>query len=267
MIELFYTKISPSQNMTALVEVPLERGFYPRAAALIMEDDPDIEQVGFLEKAPDPADFHLQMAGGEFCGNAAVSAAALLAKRRGLEIVKTAPVTASVSGCDTLLGAEVFRGGERRFRVKLQMPLPHRIETRQFYFDGQDHTLPVVSFPGISHVIVRCDMQKLTAEAAVKKWCLELGADALGLMLLSGSDLTPLVYVKNPETLVWERSCASGTAACGALLSLLGDGTEFSFRQPGGTLKVSSTVRGGSIGELFLQVGAEILCEKMICLE
>ena len=58
--------------------------------------------------------------------------------------------------------------------------------------------------------------------------------------------LDPLVYVPQADTLFWERSCASGTAAVGAWA---GPGTALSLKEPGGVL----TVRTASDGTVTLE--------------
>ena len=81
-------------------------------------------------------------------------------------------------------------------------------------------------FEGIDHVILEESPDRKLAEALAPVWCRALQADAIGLMFLerlpSGEQnilqngmLTPLVYVPEAGTLVWENSCASGTSAVG----------------------------------------------------
>ncbi|MBQ9065732.1 MAG: hypothetical protein IJ123_09830 [Blautia sp.] len=113
-------------------------------------------------------------------------------------------------------------------------------------------TLPVVELEGISHIIIEPDSafvnllsDRKAAEAAVKNWCLSLGADGLGLMFLSGDlpevQLTPLVYIPGSDTIFWENSCASGTSAAAMYLaSKAGSAIYAAFHEPGGILRVQS---------------------------
>ena len=260
MIHLKFTKISPTQNMTILVETPVSRGNQPGVAKAIMQRDPDTEQVGFIEQEVPGADFHLQMAGGEFCGNAAISAAALFAQKKSLEPGKSMTITESVSGAPKALKAKVHRTAENNFSVELSMPLPLEVTENPLSFEDLEYKLPLVRFPGIAHVILSTEMPKAAAERAAKKWCSDLGEDALGLMLLKEQNLTPLVFVKNPESLFWERSCASGSAAAAVFLAKREGSGEFSFTQPGGTLKSSVQCdKSGNISSLSLKGQAEIL--------
>jgi len=260
MTNLEFTKISPTQNMTILVESPVPRAAQPGVARSLMLRDPDTEQVGFMEPGRHGADLHLQMAGGEFCGNAAISAAALFAQKKALELGKNMLVSASVSGAPGALSVQVRRISEARFAARLEMPLPLEISEKTLSFEGERFCLPLVRFPGIAHAIVSLEMTKEAAQLAAKKWCEDLNEDALGLMLLDGKRLTPLVYTKNPETLVWERSCASGSAAAGAFLAKEQGSGEFSFTQPGGTLCAEVQCdENGKIKSLHLKGNAEIL--------
>ena len=81
---------------------------------------------------------------------------------------------------------------------------------------------------------------------AGRQWCGELCADGRGLMFVSGDALTPLVFVPGCDTVFWETSCASGTAAVGmALASETGARIDRTFTEPGGSLRVESDPRTG----------------------
>ena len=71
-----YSVFDPTGNITALVRDPVAPLQQPVIAAGIMRKHPEVEQVGFVSF--DGALPALRMAGGEFCGNASMSAAALL---------------------------------------------------------------------------------------------------------------------------------------------------------------------------------------------
>ena len=85
--QLTYSILDPTGNITALVESDLEEEYQPAAAAMLMRQHPEVEQVGFIQcnEAVDDNDavsVVLRMAGGEFCGNAAMSAAAFFLYRK-----------------------------------------------------------------------------------------------------------------------------------------------------------------------------------------
>jgi hypothetical protein len=116
--------------------------------------------------------------------------------------------------------------------------------------------VPVVFMEGISHAIIDEKSPFATlvddeamAEAAIRAWCGHLAADGLGLMFLGHEGawrtLTPLVFVPGVDTCFWERSCASGTSACGMYEARrAGTAVDVSFREPGGILRVKSTPDG-----------------------
>ena len=94
-MELRYTVIDPTKNITLLVTTPVPRDVQPRVAAELLRREKDAEQVGFAEglAAGNP---RLQMMGGEFCGNATMSMAAWL--HRDLPIGESRALTLPVSG-------------------------------------------------------------------------------------------------------------------------------------------------------------------------
>lgn len=78
-MNISYTKIDPAGNITVIVDSFVPREQQSRVASELMKLDNSVEQVGFLEKPDDPCcAVRLQMMGGEFCGNASLSAAAVI---------------------------------------------------------------------------------------------------------------------------------------------------------------------------------------------
>lgn len=234
-----YTLLDPTGNMTLLAETPVPEALRPDAARLLMELEPSAEQVGFVSLFPDGAE--LRMAGGEFCGNAAMSAASLYLARsdRG-----NGNVSVRVSGADEPVSASMTALSGGAWRGAVTMPPP--ISVRREALPG-GRTLPVIRFPGIAHVLLEEEMTPDAAEALAPDWCRELEADALGLLFLDRTrqTLRPLVYVPAAGTLCWESSCASGTAAAGAFLAAdAGHAVELSLIQPGGTLSIAAEPDG-----------------------
>jgi diaminopimelate epimerase len=127
------------------------------------------------------------------------------------------------------------------------MPRPAPPEIVTLALDGQTFRLPMVRFDGICHLILPGGTDRAFAERAARAWCDQLDAPALGLMLLDApaGRMDPLVYVPGGDTLYWERSCASGTAAAGAYLAWkTGGRAEAALAQPGGVLRVSAAPGG-----------------------
>ena len=251
-MELRYSILDPTGNITALAESPVEASERQAAAAAITQRHDDVEQVGFLSPEGEDGLPALQMAGGEFCGNATMCAAALLS----LRALSGDMVRLHVSGAKRPVEVKLCQTGDESFRAELQMPPAIDITERTFVFEGLRGKLPLVRMQGISHLVVESSSPFFallddpeTAERAVKAFCAELSADGLGLLFLEGEGqerrMTPLVYIPGSGTVFWENSCASGSAAVGMYLA---DGnaapTEVSLREPGGVLHVASGPAG-----------------------
>lgn len=233
-MEVKYYLFDPTGNITLLVETPVEEKYQPEIAQKLMEIETTAEQVGFVNGDS------LRMAGGEFCGNASMSAAALYCMKNGISAGETRTLSLNVSGADEKVNVEITADSDG-FTGTVEMPKCEAIESKAFEFDGKIYTLPVVKFKGISHIISENVLDRITAENAVKKWCAELGESCLGIMLcdVAKQNLEPLVYVSTAGTLFWEHSCASGTSAVGAyLLAKGGKAVDFNISEPGGVLSV-----------------------------
>ena len=261
---LSYVLMDPTKNQTILVETPVPVQEQPAVAAKLMQEEPSAEQAGFLSVPEDvssssPA-ISLRMAGGEFCGNATMSAAVYYAMHA--EMTK-GRVAVQVSGTPDPVNVTVSALPEDGlWEGIVDMPQPQSLERKtlslkQAVFPKDQSVfpeacaLPVVTFRGITHILLDGDPpvenERETAEILAKAWCTDLQADALGLLFLNEkkSSLTPLVYVKAADTLFWENSCASGTTAAGAWLAReTGQPVNHIFRQPGGTLEISAEPDG-----------------------
>lgn len=243
-----YVLMDPSGNRTILVETEVPVQLQPAVASKLMEMEPTAEQTGFLrtssaETGPVSADIQvfLRMAGGEFCGNASMSAAVWYCMQQG---VREGQLKLSVSGASEPVEVSVKSLPDGTWKGSVSMPGPSRIETVSF---SEEYCFPVVTFPGISHVIVEKEVPKERAEDLVRQWCSFLGTDALGIMFLDRirSVLTPLVYVPAVNTLFWESACGSGTTAIGAWLAAKsGSEINLSLRQPGGVMEISAEKNG-----------------------
>ena len=230
-----YTVADPSGNITLLIESPCEPENRRETALALMSREPFSEQAGFLGPGDGECDVSLYMSGGEFCGNAAMSAAAWLCRERGMCAPgEEAELRVRVSGEAEPVSVHVRCAGNGEYDCRITMPAPLKIEMRE---------MPLVHFGGISHYISEKPAERAAAEAEVRERCAALGVDALGTMFLdeTAGEMMPLVYVRESETLFWEHSCASGTAAAGAYLAAkAGKGISVSLAQPGGTLRVEA---------------------------
>lgn len=260
--DLNYVIADPTGNITAIVESPVEPHRQPAVAARLMERHPQVEQVGFISPGPIPS---LRMAGGEFCGNASMCAAALIRKQEQSEY-KGQPgqerVVIYVSGVPDPVEVDLTRKGQDCFLAGIHMPRALGIKELEFRYGPLCDLLPLVHMGGIAHIIIEqtspfASLQKdpTAAEAAIRAWGEELDMPGLGMMFLrekklsqeeSGDSslyyhLRPLVYIPGSGTLFWEHSCASGSAAVGVYLATKqGSLIDLTLKEPGGCLRVRS---------------------------
>jgi diaminopimelate epimerase len=240
-MKMDYYVLDPTGNITILVRTPVPEAEQPAVAAGLMAAEPSAEQVGFLSSGED-CDLALRMAGGEFCGNASMSAAMLRAMSLQTESCR---VRLRVSGAEKPVTVQMTAGPDGIWTGTVKMPDPMSVETVDLPEAGP---LPLVRFEGISHVIMEKEVSRPEAERFARDWCACLGADALGLMFLdrAACRLVPLVYVPAAGTLYWENSCASGTTAVGAYLAAKAKKPVKAFlAQPGGSLTVQVQEDGG----------------------
>ena len=255
-MRLDYFLLDPTGNITILVTspVPVEKQAF--AAARLMAREQNAEQVGFLSNAPS-CDIALRMAGGEFCGNAAMCSAVIAADRASLTEGR---MRVRVSGAEEPVTAQVSLLKDGSWKGTVDMPKSISCMDMMLPEEG---ICPVVSFEGISHVIVTREIPPQRAEILSRSWCSYLGADALGIMFLDPRTmrLKPLVCVPAAGTLCWENSCASGTAAVGVYLAREAGGEASAvIRQPAGEL----AIHAGADGSLRLTGNVKILYRKAV---
>ena len=230
---MIYHVFDPTGNITVLAEGNRDIS----AADALMKKVPDCEQVGFLTDGG----LTLTMAGGEFCGNASMCAAALYGSRTGLREVKL-----NVSGAKEKVRVTVVPDTDG-FCCTVQMPPVEKTQRTVLDFNEEKYDVFAVYMQGICHLVMRPGTEKSVAEAAARQWCALLESDAVGLMFFDEENkkLTPLVYVRKADTLFWESSCASGTSAVGEYLAKISNrDISEDILLPAGTLHVEATPDG-----------------------
>ena len=243
-----YKTFDPTGNRTMIVTTPVDREDHSKAAGGIMDHDRSIEQVAFIEEGN-----RLQMMGGEFCGNASLSYAAMLAEQEGKD---AAEYSLDVSGAEEKVSVSVEKKDDGYFG-KVSMPLPLECKVKNF---GR-YKLPLIKFNGISHTIVTERIPQALAQMLIREWASKARAEAFGILMCSAdyTEMTPIVFVKSTDTVVIESSCASGTAAVGAYLALeRKEPVKLEIRQPGGVLSVEAAVEGDKVSSLVL--GGQVKC-------
>jgi diaminopimelate epimerase len=261
--EVDFVKLSPTQNMTVLVTsqhpVPEYRSI---AAQLLSAGHVHAEQVGFVRRASSSgAQVRLHMAGDEFCGNACMALAALTAAQHGIDDGAWTEVVLESSGVDAALTSRV---GRRGTDYDCHLTLPDAGTVEPYVFPGvEPGRSALVRHHDAVHVVVECDPQDGTVRERARDVAAHLGAteDASVVVVMlydpERAAVAPLVTVPTVGSTIWERSCASGTAALGAYLAARRRGpVRASILQPGGTMHVRADLGPG--GQLRLTVGGQV---------
>jgi diaminopimelate epimerase len=248
----------PAKNITVFILDPVEdpAGRAALARAILTEKSLKAEQVGFVSSPVSghgPSLWHLEMAGGEFCGNAARCFGLYVARMQGLK--GKANLFVSVSGAKEPVHVEV---DTERSLAAAEMPRPLVMES----LDYEGRSLPVLVFEGITHVIAQDlesgDENFYAIKAAVEK---KLSAPAaLGVIFYDTTSrfMRPAVYVRSVDTMTFESSCGSGSAALGIWLSReIYDGiASFAIAQAGGLIETEIVKKDGHV--VRVTIGGEV---------
>ena len=252
-MELSFTQWDPTGNITVLVETPVPRREQPGVAArLLGAGGVGGEQAGFLEPpSVSGCALRLQMMGGEFCGNATMSAAALLARREGLQDGAEALYLLEVSGADGPVSCRIRRSGDA-WEGTVCMPLPEGFGIASLDTDAGPLSAEIVHLPGISHLILpsAAPLPRKEVERRLPEWCAALGAAALGALVWNEktSFMDPTVCVPSAGTVVREHGCGSGTAALAARNAMHAGRTwSGTIHQPGGSIRGDAVFERGAI--------------------
>ena len=270
-----YVKVNPAENMTIFVLDKVNRSEQPEMADKLMNYNSVCgEQVGFVE-SPETVEgkrknvIRLQMMGGEFCGNAARSFAACMAffhDSSAKKIKKRYFIDFEMSGADGLISCEVRRTErENVFYSKVQLPIPRKMEKCKFSIENKNREIDAkkIELCGITHFIVDAGEIENNKDlfSTVKRYMDGEKYDAFGIMYYNLREcfLKPLVYVKATDSLLWEKSCASGTAALAVSLTDNEGEHNYAVKQPGGILEVSTLSKNNEIKVLTLSGPVEIV--------
>lgn len=264
--EVQFIKVSPTQNMTILVESRHTRDTYQRVASRIMSyDNVFAEQVGFIEvPESDMAWARLQMMAGEFCGNATISLAAVMAWKKNLQPGNQLEVPLEVSGVNHLLVCQV-KVHHTGYLCKLDMPLPISIDKKMIVCNGVTIPTTILRYPGIVHAVVNVSQFDYSirniAKILVKSTELLQSEHAAGVLLYQkqSNEIAPLIYVPDIDTLIWERGCGSGSASLGAYLAKETQKNVYlKIKQPGGIIDVWAQCQKENITCLAIQEHVDI---------
>lgn len=214
MINYKYKIYVPSGNPTALV-LKMERDIEKRRKINdeLMNKYDFVEQVGFINEDNNKPE--LLMAGGEFCGNATRSAVNYyLNGREGNIKIK-------VSGVKNKLNA----GIDKDNNVWVDMPIIKGDYNKSIKVI--DSKKAIIKLYGITQLIYEVkDINKKYNKEELKEYAYNilknnnlLDESAAGVMFIENKGdkilLSPIVFVKEINTLFYETACGSGSVAVG----------------------------------------------------
>jgi len=257
-MELEIVRADPAGNITVFVLNP--PGGAERAAAaraLLADSGLKAEQVGFALPPAKPGGlWRLEMAGGEFCGNASRGFALLVAAKTGLTGRHSLAI--ETSGASRPLPAHI---DTEAGTAGIEIPPP--IAETGICLEGRRY--PVYEFEGITHVIAE---NAPPDERGTRAIIAALGDNcpAAGVMFYDTRKryLRPVVWTRALDALVWESSCGSGSAALG-LWAARGseDGElEIDLAQPGGAITVRVAKRAGKVTRL--SIGGKVTLDDVV---
>lgn len=245
-MELSVIIADPAGNTTAFVTSPVEASRYSAVACELMSHEGlHIEQVGFISGPLTFEGARMDMMGGEFCGNATRSFALLLAIEQGISSSRF--VRVNVSGASEPVSVYISPETSASY-----FELPGNYTFENFLYSDTAH--PVVRLEGIDHIIVSNIAPDADyANSLIEKARQHYDSPAIGVLFYDKPScyFTPVIYVKDTDSTVFENSCASGTAAIGLYNHRLSDipSWEDGYNQPGGKLYVKGDQRNdGSYG-------------------
>lgn len=234
-----YLTANPCGNITVMVTSPAEQSEYAYISGCLLKAIPGAEQVGFLTSPLQGGDIRIEMMGGEFCGNALRCAAVYYLRQN--KQTEEADIRVEISGCNRTLSVRVNPATNV---AEGEIPLPFSIKE-----EGNGDT--VYCFPGIAHIIKEDNLYQTAEDCKefLKQKTLELNTPAAGLMQIDKNrvELTPVVYVTGTDTVYFENSCGSGTAAAALHLFREEQNGVFSkaFSEPGGVLTATVSKKQG----------------------
>jgi diaminopimelate epimerase len=249
----------PAKNITLFVLNQVENR--AETARLLMGTAGlEAEQVGFVIPPKQPHElWRLEMMGGEFCGNAARSFGLFVARTLGCSGTVEIPIGISGMPDPLTVTVNVAAGTAE---VAIPKPLAQDTLFLRLAPDLPSLPLPVYCFPGITHVIApgispgnQGKNLFYTIKAQVEST--RSVPQALGVMFYDRKEdlMIPAVYVYATDSLVFESSCGSGSAALGVWFQeSLSEGEGFcQVTQPGGVIAVrvrkhQSVIQGIWIG-------------------
>lgn len=235
-MDLSFYKMCPSGNTTILISnphiaAPLRA---PIANMLMHPLHLQAEQVAYVDMHAKPP--HITMMGGEFCGNACRSLAAILAmelKTQGSQDGKNFEGSMLSSGTDAPVAYRVYQADDGTMNAAIRMP--NATMPAVSYVKINNKNAPIVHLDGIDHLLLdetdhpqsaeHNTAQASTAAREILDQCGLLQSVAAGCIwyqhdIATGAcSITPFVHVRETQSLYAETACGSGTLAMALYLA------------------------------------------------
>lgn len=269
MQEIEFIKFNPTENMTVLVKTKhLMEEYHQIASKLMAYDSLYAEQVGFIEESKNAgADSSLQMAGGEFCGNACMSLAALVASERALLHGCSTTILLEASGTKDLVRCDVTNE-MGLYRCSMTMPIPAMIKKQMWVVDGEVLPVTMIHYQEAVHAVLETGQVdpslRRSAEALARMIKSSYEGSLVGVLLYGHEtdELAPLIHVPDVNSMMWERGCGSGTGSLGAYLAWQQKRSiSLQVKQPGGKMHVTAEWDEGSITVVRIEGTVGIVAE------
>ncbi|AYO30010.1 hypothetical protein D2962_04760 [Biomaibacter acetigenes] len=262
-MKLNFIKMSPCQNTTVFITEYCPKEYYIAVAREVMNyDSLCAEQVGFIVP-PKNADsvLGMEMAGGEFCGNASLCAAVYV---RYSGIYEKDDFFIDVSGASDPLRCHVEEKSNYVYSAECEMPFPISVKDAKIEINKKKIKGSIIDFKGISHFIFKSWRDFNDYDKVMDLIKSKIESDAIGIVpyieLGKGEyEIKPYVYVRSTQSHVFEKGCGSGSMALGVYLKkYMGLRGKIGVMQPGGTI-------GVEVGDKnFISSDVKITCEGSI---
>ncbi|MHA4990735.1 diaminopimelate epimerase [Cetobacterium somerae] len=249
--QLEFVKLNPAGNVTILYQMQnIDKKDIQKISKISMNKlNLYAEQVGFVNET------HLQMMGGEFCGNACRSFASYLAFNDE-KFEKEKIYTITCSGEKSTLEINVRSLEVKKFFLA-KIKMPKNLSIKMINLGKYKiYNICEVIFSGIVHFVIEESINTEVIEE-IRKYCNEKNYLDFGVMFLDLGRLymVPYVEIQGFEG-VWENSCGSGTTAVGYYLKKYKNIDFAKIVQPGGWLEVSFIEEN-----IFIDGPVEIIAE------
>ena len=182
---------------------------------IIMKDNPNVEQVGFLGDVDSP---ELVMAGGEFCGNATRSAAYYYLKG------KDGSLKLKVNEKDFINAGVTDGQAWCEIPLILDRDIIEQVDDDIYKIEMKGMTTIAIREQVAKKYVENLDTIKEEAMKFIESYNLKQ-CEAVGVMFLERKDdiikINPVVWVNAIDTLFYETACGSGTTATAIVESFI----------------------------------------------